>query len=55
MRRIDYIKKFSQQYDVELIQEISVNDKPIFYYPGGVKSGGSDGIIVKVIPFDHES
>ncbi len=55
MRHIDYIMKFHKQYDLELIQEISVNDKPLFYYPGGVKAGGSDGIIVKVIPFDHES
>ncbi len=55
MKHIDYIMKFHKKYDIELIQEISMDDKPIFYYPGDVRYGGSDGIIVKVIPSDHES
>lgn len=55
MKNIDYLMKFHKEYDVELIQEISMDDKPVYYYPGGIKDGGSDGLIVKVIPFGHES
>jgi hypothetical protein len=52
MKSIQIDNRFSKNYEYQILTEIPNGNYPHFYYPGGQKNGGKDGILVKVIPND---
>lgn len=52
MKSIQIDNRFSKNYEYQILTEIPNGNSPHFYYPGGQKNGGKDGILVKVIPND---
>lgn len=54
MSQLKLDETFKRSYQCQCLDELPSLAKRHFYYPGGITTGGKDGVVVKVIPADTE-
>ena len=50
---MEYNFCFDSNYNIEINQDLD-SSLPQYYFPGGMKRGGGDGIIIKIIPISQK-
>jgi hypothetical protein len=46
----EYLSAFHHDYSVQVLEELPPGEASVFYFPGGSKKGGRDGLLLSIKP-----